>query len=121
MDFRNPKSQNNDAKYWLDAMNMDLVTIATDGSVKDNTGCYAVILCTTDCELCLQGPCNSYATQILPYRAELLDILAVYYRIQSFITFTETPVQQQLTVLCDNILAVKATNSDQWSGISSHI
>eukprot|EP00957_Ditylum_brightwellii_P006021 456457-Ditylum_brightwellii.AAC.1 len=115
------KGKHVDAEYWLDALNNSLVTIATDGPVKDSTGCYAVIFWMRTCKLCLQGPFNSHATQVSSCRIELSGILAVYYWIQSFITFTETPVQQQLTVLCNNIFVVRATNSHQWPGVLSHI
>eukprot|EP00957_Ditylum_brightwellii_P103109 7858348-Ditylum_brightwellii.AAC.1 len=47
----NLKTQDVDAEYWLQALQENEVTIASDGSVKRKRGSYAVILHTEEREL----------------------------------------------------------------------
>eukprot|EP00957_Ditylum_brightwellii_P150993 11497553-Ditylum_brightwellii.AAC.1 len=54
----NLKTQEVDVEYWLQALQENKVTIASDDSVKEKMGSYAVILHTDESELRLQGPCN---------------------------------------------------------------
>eukprot|EP00957_Ditylum_brightwellii_P090097 6861360-Ditylum_brightwellii.AAC.2 len=46
------------AKYWIDALNKGLVTIATDGSVANQKGYCATFMHTDQKQLRFQGPCN---------------------------------------------------------------
>eukprot|EP00957_Ditylum_brightwellii_P172683 13145550-Ditylum_brightwellii.AAC.1 len=64
-------AQNVDPNYWLTTTNNGKVTIATDGSVVEQKGYFAVILHTENKKIRFQGPCYCNKALILLYRAEL--------------------------------------------------
>eukprot|EP00957_Ditylum_brightwellii_P081974 6233655-Ditylum_brightwellii.AAC.2 len=109
----NINTQAVDIEYWLQALQENKVTIASDGSVKEKMGLYGVILHTNERELRLQGPCN-YSTQcISSYRSELMGILAVYYLLHSFISFSNKTTELSAPLYCNNISAVCSSNKNQ--------
>eukprot|EP00957_Ditylum_brightwellii_P161817 12320627-Ditylum_brightwellii.AAC.1 len=47
-----------DVDYWISAINVSSVMIATNGLVADSNGFFATVLHTEEKTLCFQGPCN---------------------------------------------------------------
>eukprot|EP00957_Ditylum_brightwellii_P013974 1054500-Ditylum_brightwellii.AAC.1 len=59
-----------DVNYWIDTINAGAVTIATDGSVADKKGYFAVVLFTTEQTIRYQGPCDRANALMTSYRTE---------------------------------------------------
>eukprot|EP00957_Ditylum_brightwellii_P153696 11697757-Ditylum_brightwellii.AAC.1 len=60
-----------DAAYWIDTLNNNTVTIATNRSVTENRGYFATVFHMEDRQLCFQGPCNGHESLMTSYRSEL--------------------------------------------------
>eukprot|EP00957_Ditylum_brightwellii_P182167 13879059-Ditylum_brightwellii.AAC.1 len=70
------------AEYWIDALNKGLETIATDGSVANQKGCYATVMHTDQKQLRFQGPCNGAKSLMTSYCTELTGILTAFCCLQ---------------------------------------
>eukprot|EP00957_Ditylum_brightwellii_P090784 6913323-Ditylum_brightwellii.AAC.1 len=81
-------AQNVDPNHWLTAINSGKVTTATDGSVAEQKGYFAMILHTENEQIWFQGPCNCNKALIYSYRAELTGILSALYLLQAFVKYT---------------------------------
>eukprot|EP00957_Ditylum_brightwellii_P183840 14003475-Ditylum_brightwellii.AAC.1 len=56
--FGNLDAAHINVEYWIDALNKDTVTIATNGSVLDLKGYFAIVLHTNQRQLWFQGLCD---------------------------------------------------------------
>eukprot|EP00957_Ditylum_brightwellii_P074488 5659951-Ditylum_brightwellii.AAC.1 len=54
----NLRVEDMDVNYWITAINAGAVMIATDGSVADKRGYFAVVLFTTEQTIRYQGTCD---------------------------------------------------------------
>eukprot|EP00957_Ditylum_brightwellii_P031894 2418463-Ditylum_brightwellii.AAC.1 len=73
----NLKDQDIDTEFWIAALQASIVETASDGSVKDGQGAYAVIFTAGGRELWFQGPVDCHPSLIQSYRAELTGLLAI--------------------------------------------
>eukprot|EP00957_Ditylum_brightwellii_P068316 5186221-Ditylum_brightwellii.AAC.1 len=67
----NLKDQEVDTEFWIAALQAGIVESASDRSVKDNKGTYAVIFTVGERKIWFQGPVNCHPSLIQSYRAEL--------------------------------------------------
>eukprot|EP00957_Ditylum_brightwellii_P014125 1064998-Ditylum_brightwellii.AAC.1 len=92
-----------------------------DGSVAQRKGYFAVIFHFADKSICFQGPCDSNSSPMTSYRTELTGILSALYPLQALIKYKNTTLHESPVLYCDNISAVKATNTAIWPGIKHHV
>eukprot|EP00957_Ditylum_brightwellii_P130489 9954958-Ditylum_brightwellii.AAC.1 len=75
----NLHTQKADAQYWIRKIYDNKVQAASDGSVKDKSGTYAMVFQIEAKALRFQGPVECDPSLLKSYRAELIGILAMYY------------------------------------------
>eukprot|EP00957_Ditylum_brightwellii_P071546 5439548-Ditylum_brightwellii.AAC.1 len=117
----NLNAQNVDPNHWLTAINNVEVMIATDGSVAEQKGYFAVTLHTENEQIWFEGPCDCNKALITSYRVERAGILSVLYLLQAFVKYTGCNIIHTQDLLCDNISAVNKTNSTIPPGVRAHI
>eukprot|EP00957_Ditylum_brightwellii_P041918 3174944-Ditylum_brightwellii.AAC.1 len=69
-------------------LNKGKVTVATDGSVAEKKGYFAVVFHTEDKEIPFQGSCDCVPQLISSYQTELMGILLMLYLLQALSSFT---------------------------------
>eukprot|EP00957_Ditylum_brightwellii_P175197 13338311-Ditylum_brightwellii.AAC.1 len=50
-----------------------------------------------------------------------MGILAVYYLLHSFISFSDKPTELSVPLYCNNISAVRSSNRNQLCGVTAHL
>eukprot|EP00957_Ditylum_brightwellii_P057995 4397922-Ditylum_brightwellii.AAC.1 len=68
-----------------------------------------------------EGPCDGNSSLMTSYRTELTGILSAMYLLQALIRYKNAALHKSLLLCCDNISAVKATNTAIWPDIKHHI
>ena len=117
----NLHADNVDPEYWIQAISNGIVTIATDGSVAQKKGYFAVVFHTDNKSICYQGPCDGNDSLMTLYRTELTGILSALYLLRALSTFSHRDLTTTPTLFCDNSVAVTQTNLDISPGIRSHL
>eukprot|EP00957_Ditylum_brightwellii_P022814 1721008-Ditylum_brightwellii.AAC.1 len=113
--------QDIDPKYWTQALNDGKVTVATDESVAEKKGYFAIIFHTADEEICFEGTCDRVPQLISSYQTELTGILSVLYLICTLSSFTHNQITREQELLCDNLSAVHRMSIDTPPGIRLHL
>eukprot|EP00957_Ditylum_brightwellii_P113565 8658882-Ditylum_brightwellii.AAC.1 len=117
----NLQQQEIDLNYWQAALRCRDVHIATDGSVAQKRGYYAVVLHTDDKVLKFQGPCDGSPLLMTSFYIELSGILATLYFINALQDYTNKNFSAQLPLYCNNMAAVLITKKSTPPGITSHL
>eukprot|EP00957_Ditylum_brightwellii_P211683 15366463-Ditylum_brightwellii.AAC.1 len=117
----NLQAEDADTAYWIDALNNNTVTIATDRSVAENRGYFALIFHTEDRQLHFQGPCDGHESLMTSYRSELTGMLSALYLLWALSQYTTTPLSCKQQLFCDISAAVTHTNYTIAPGIKAHI
>eukprot|EP00957_Ditylum_brightwellii_P070923 5389226-Ditylum_brightwellii.AAC.1 len=65
------KAEEVDPDYWINAITKGQITIATDRSVAQRKGYFAVVFHSADNSIRFQGPCDSNSSLVTSYRTEL--------------------------------------------------
>eukprot|EP00957_Ditylum_brightwellii_P204378 15338972-Ditylum_brightwellii.AAC.1 len=110
-----------DVDYWINAINVGAVTIATDGSVADKKGYFVAVLYTTERFLRYQGPCDRAKDLMTSYWKELSGILFTLYLIRAFTEFSNTVITSAPPLFCNNSAAVSRTKKTISPGICEHL
>eukprot|EP00957_Ditylum_brightwellii_P203698 15335827-Ditylum_brightwellii.AAC.1 len=112
---------NIDTDYWIKALNDNKVTIATDGSVADKKGYFAVVLHMDKALLRFQSPCDCHSSLVSLYCTEMAGILSALYLLCALATFTNTPITTSQVLVCDNMAAVQQSNASALPGLKAHM
>eukprot|EP00957_Ditylum_brightwellii_P148525 11309246-Ditylum_brightwellii.AAC.1 len=89
-----------------------IVETASDGSVKDGQGTYAVIFTAGGKELWFQGPVDCHPSLIQSYRAELTGLLAIKLLLKRLGDYSNEEIVSNIMAYLDNKSAVTANNQD---------
>eukprot|EP00957_Ditylum_brightwellii_P161397 12289074-Ditylum_brightwellii.AAC.1 len=95
--------------------------IATDESVAEQKGYFAVILHTENEKMWFQGPCDCNKALISLYRVELTGILSTLYLLQAFVKYMGCNITHLQGLLCNNMSEVNKTNGTIPPGVRARI
>eukprot|EP00957_Ditylum_brightwellii_P134077 10221956-Ditylum_brightwellii.AAC.2 len=117
----NLHTQEVDVQYWICKINENKVQAALDGSVKDGSGTYAMVLQTEAKELRYQSPVDCDLSLLQSYRTELTGILATHYLLKYLSVYSQASVKAEVSTHVDNILAVEMNNQEApYPGVTAH-
>eukprot|EP00957_Ditylum_brightwellii_P209719 15362919-Ditylum_brightwellii.AAC.1 len=108
----NLRDKDVDVKFWITALQSGIVVTASDGSVKDGQGTYAVIFMAGDKELRFQGPVDCHPLLLQSYRAELTGLLAIWVLLECLSNYRREDISGKVLAYVNNVSAMNANNQE---------